>query len=277
MSYAETAGPLPIHGRERHYINTKNLCIVNQDGQYGIKDVRRQTFLIPAKYDNIFRFGDFFKLVRKGQTGFYRVEVNEEETKYFVDRIAPCYYDSIVYSGMNTILLYQNHWTRYYNVNTRTLSKKYKMLHKPPNGDYIQAWDEGAYYVIDAATDEILYQEECEAARFPVYEEIGRTKENNAVLRNASPFSQELLYKGANGYGVLPNYAIVGWIDDGEGYNIANIAENADAFGLIDGSGNLLTDICYDSIQADIRFTLKNDGETIEKILPYAEYKSNIR
>ena len=246
----------------------ENLCIVKHNGKCGIKRNSDGKIVLEMEYDNITFFHhchSFYLLIQNGKMGLCKVV--EKDSEYSLDTIVPCVYDWI-YRNNDIILMLHRNETRYYNIYTNRLSGIYQRMTAFENCDYIQVYN-GTFYIIDKKTDEIVYQETAADRSFPAFDEIGVNKEGYPMFR--SDFN--MFYKSETGYKYSTDL-FFDFINKGKEI-IVNIAESVDGIGLADNNCNRLTDIHYDTIQADIKLTLTKNGESIEKIIPYAEYEKD--
>jgi len=255
-----------------------DICIATLNGKYGIMKKSDETFIVPLEYDNIFQCRELFILVKNGKQGLCEIETTSDESEYFVNIITPCEYNTIYHSGYYTITLDGLDGSRYYNLDTKKLSELYPCISSCydirgfQNRRHIQTHHKNMCYLIDTKTDEIIYCAEFSEDSGYAFDDVG-TANGKSVFR-VGGITNGLLCYGENGYTLIPGYTISSITN--ENYkNIINIAKTANGFGLIGNSGNFLTDVCYDTIRADIKLTAEHNGESVEITVPYDEYKKS--
>lgn len=238
----------------------KNLKIV-QDEKYGIINTLYNTYLIPKEYDNIFLYGvNIFVLYKNGKIGLCRIDDLDVVT------IGKCEYDVIDTFGHN-LFLSNDSGTRYYNSQTKEIQDFEEVILDMP---YLYGYDENNQYIIHQESGNVIYKRKYNKYNKSYYVYCGMT-DKGAVFYD-STFST-YFYPTDNGYKPyeypLHHPVIVNKC------NIINIVYGENGIGIIDSFGNTVIENIYDEITLELKITVKNKNEHIEKIIDVPNGKYN--
>ena len=252
--------------------NGTGLTIVNSNGKYGIRRNSPRNsdkeFVLPQEYDNISEVIDMFLLTKDGKIGLAKTV--SEDDKCSIDIVVPCENDVFHFAG-NILLFQSKKGMRYYNVTLDKLSGFYKWAVSLQGLNVIQAQTKDTFYAIDKMTDEIIYQQAYSYKEDHIHlAELGKARDGSTVLCNDF---NEMLYKGETGYEYLDGYFVMDWITGRNNRNILNVIEGKGSIGLVDGNGNFLSDIHFDTAQVDIRIALTKGNESTEVVVPYKMFR----
>ena len=257
--------------RDVFWTNTSNkLKIEVTNNKYSIINKETNEVLIPPEYDNIFIYGEeLFVLYKGGKIGAVRIS---EHNDLKVQWIAKCEYDTMDERYHNLTFTNDNGYV-YYNAYTYFKNDCNPLVWTFSNmyvdEGYVFGETDKEYVIIRELYGEQIWQEPIEnfkADMWPSFMFVGRLGDD------------ELFYDAASSKILKVGREKSEWIDRFDlvkpivinGNNVLNITEeieNQEAVGIgsVDLTNKLIMKPRYDNIKLELKVTMSNGEETIEK------------
>ena len=257
--------------RDVFWTNTSNkLKIEVTNNKYSIINKETNEVLIPPEYDNIFIYGEeLFVLYKGGKIGAVRIS---EHNDLRVQWIANCEYDTmderyhnLTFTNDN-VYVYYNAYT-YFKNDSKPLVWTFSNMYVDEG--YVFGETDKEYVIIRELYGEQIWQEPIENFKtdmWPSFMFIG-------ILGD-----DELFYDAASSKILKVGKEKSEWIDRFDlvkpivinGHNVLNITEeieNQEAVGIgsVDLTNKLIMKPRYDNIKLELKVTMSNGEETVEK------------
>lgn len=235
------------------------LKVVLNDNKYGIVNTYDESYIVLAKYDNVFIYGiNTFVLCLNGKIGAVRIEPTENEISFNITQICDCEYDIIENFG-HDLLFSNDRGTRYYNSFTKEIKDFVDVIIESP---FLYCCDKTHQYIIYGDLGKIIYKKPYTQYSKSCFAFCGNT-DKGPVFYDAR--YNTYIYPTDNGYMCyknLFNHPIVLNRD-----NIVNIVEDEKGIGIIDSYGNDVLKNTYDNITVEIKITASKKNDKVEKII----------
>lgn len=234
-------------------IDLKEYQIVTEHQKSGLVYREENTLILPFDYDDIKPCSkNLFVLYQQGKVGAVRTEGNQ------VFHIAECCYDTLDIYGDSLIFCNRN-VIRYYHGSQKSV---YDFLELTADGSFFYGKDENYQYILSGESGEILLKKSCRSFETPDFLFCGDTERGPAfydVHYSSFFYPLEVGYRAYQGQFFAPVMV--------NGKNLCNITENDGKFGVIDSYGNEIFPNCYEVVNAQLKLTAVNNGETVEKTI----------